>query len=977
MGLAEAAGNSAWNCEQAKNGEWVCLNQDAAPAQEQPQPKIIKTQPVQPVDEKPIVSKPMATPVAAPVTPVAEPKVSGLIPNQERQPIVMPDAKPQLALPAQPEIDKAEIKKPAAATAVAELKPVLNAEKSQVEPLRPRVHITENEKPQLQKVEPVRQPAVATGMTPGWTCQSGGDRQNWNCSRVGPDTQGEPQVVAEENTFQSHWLTPTFNHSQELTFQTLRSEFQQDPWQNCDKWSVKKRKTKAVSAEIRENAITDVTADFTEAFEGEVLNFAGNVNLNRADQHLMAEKASYDTAAGTMDAQGNVLYSESAFALASESLSMNINNDEARLRKALFVAGDGPLRGSAEAIYRDSKDLSRYHDTAFTSCAPGNQDWLIHAARLKINRDSGQGSAKDAWLEFKGVPVVYTPYISFPVDNRRLSGFLSPNWGQTTRSGFYAAVPFYWNIAPNVDTTITPRYYSERGEMLTNKLRYLNPLGKGTFGAEYMPDDQKLGKSRYSFSLKDNSIFTPHLNSQVDLNLVSDKTYFNDLNNALGFQRSSYLPSSAYLNYVRPDVHFSTGLQHYQSVDPTISKQLLPYDVLPRVNFNLGHSFDGFPLKIAMENQYAGFYHPSQVYGQRLVFSPSVSVPLESSAGFFIPKISLQSAHYQLAHQNVAGLPADISRTLPIFSLDSGLVFDKDINFGGTPYTNIVEPRLFYLYIPRKDQTNIPVFDTSAFDTNFNSLFRENTYSGYDRLQDANQITLAATTRYIDNTTGLEPLKASLGQAIYFQDRTVTLNSANQPFTTPINPLTSKTSNVIADISGQINQHLSYATGAQWNTEHNSFARGQVGLKYRNQPDQIFDIGYRFRSATANPLLPASLVSGTTATPANISLTDVSFRWPLFDQWYALGRWQYSLNFDKTLESFIGLEKENCCWRLRIIGRRYINGATTSTVDLANLTPDTGFFVQLELKGLSGFGDDVDSFLRTSLNGYRRVGEFN
>ncbi len=972
-GLAQAAGNGVWNCEQTKNGEWNCLNQDST-TNEPASPQVIKTPVGNPTPVE-TAKQPVVQPQPQPQTVQVQPPVSQSATQQA----------PAENVIAQPVPPQAPVSTETAPTIAA--KPAIGEESTdfaeqtvvQPHPPKPKVHITENRNPRLKQVEPVQEKVISAALPPpqqkpGWTCQAGNGQPNWNCNLVGPEPQGEAQVVANNQIDTFRLLTPSFSHSQELTFQTLRGEFKQDPWQNCENWAMKKPRLKTVPQEVRDNAITDVHADFSEAFEGEVMSFSGNVDLTRADQHLLAEKANYDSGAGTMDAQGNVIYSESTLAFASDTVAMNLNTDEATLRRALFISGDGPLRGSADTIYRDSKDLSRYNDASFTSCAPGNQDWIMHASRLKINQDSGQGSAKDAWMEFKGVPVIYTPYISFPTDNRRLSGFLAPNWGQTTRSGFYVAAPYYWNIAPNLDTTITPRYFSGRGGMLSNQFRYLTDISKGSFGAEYMPNDQKLGKPRYSLSIKDKSFYSPNWNSLVDLNLVSDKTYFNDLNNALGFTRNSFLPSSAYLNYGQSGFGFSAGIQHYQSVDPAILSTSLPYDLLPRVNMNYLHNFEGMPLRVGLESQYSDFYHPTLVNGQRLMVQPSISMPLELTAGFFIPKLSVQSTQYQLSRQSVAGLPSSINRTLPIFSVDSGLSIEKGVDFGATPYNNIIEPRFFYLYIPRKDQSAIPIFDSSAFDPNFNSLFRENSYSGYDRLQDANQVTLAATSRYIDSVTGLEPLKASFGEIFYFQDRTVTLTSTNQPLLVPVSVQTSKTSNFVGDVSGQISQYLSYATGAQWNAENNRFARGQVGLKYRNQPGQIFDIGYRYRSATANPLVAPTLVPGTTNVLADISLADVSFRWPLFDQWYALGRWQYSLNFDKTLESFIGFEKENCCWRFRVIARRYINGASTSSVITQNLTPETAFFVQLELKGLSGLGDDVDTFLQTALNGYRPVG---
>ena len=985
-GAAYAAGNGAWDCEQAQNGQWTCQNQ-ATPGSE-PAKTVITTKPAAaeqtatgaaspPVQAQPAVQQPQA-PVSTPEQPVVVEVPAQVAPQPGLPSAQVKSANPESPVPVQP----AYVAPPVAASAPAPVQtvsqPVVTGAASatgieQVAEASARqkrhVRVTESQKPRLQKVEPIHElpKTAATTKQPGWNCRAGGEKQNWNCDLAGQDTKGEPQVV---ESVQSDWsmLTPAFSNSQEMLFQRLRSEYKQDPWLDCANWRGRKKRLPATSAANRDAAPTDVTADFSESFESEVLNFTGNVDMVRADQHLLADKASYDTGADSMDAQGNVIYSEGSLAFAADTAMMDMSTGESRLRNSLFISGDGPLRGRAEVIYRDNEFLSRMNEAAFTSCPPGNQDWVMHASRLKINRESGQGAAKDLWMEYKGVPIFYTPYISFPTDNRRLTGFLAPSWGSTQRSGLYFTAPFYWNIAANVDTTITPRYFSGRGGMISNNLRYLTDSSKGKFGFEYMPDDKTLNKPRYSLSLQDNSTITSKLTSVVNLNLVSDTNYFTDLNTALGFNRSSFLPSTATLNYGGAGLGMNATIQHYQSVDPTYNQTQMPYDVLPKLNMNMSHMFDSMPVKVQMDTQYANFHHNVLVNGQRLMLQPAVSMPFESSAGFFTPKISVQSTQYELSNQSLAGQPSTINRTLPIASLDSGLSFEKALNFGGSNYNNIIEPRLFYLYIPRKNQSEIPIFDTTAYDINFNSLFRENSYSGYDRLQDANQITLATTSRYVDSKTGLEPLKVSVGSVLYFENRTVTLPT--------INTLTSKTSNYVGEVSGQIDQNLSYSTGAQWNTEQDSLASGKVGLKYRNQPNQLFDIGYRYRSASANPLVIPTLIPGTVSTLANISLADVSFRWPLFDQWYAMGRWQYSLNFDKTMESFIGFEKESCCWRFRVIGRRFINGATTNSYVASNVEPQTAFFVELELKGLSGIGDDVDYFLQTTLNGYRPAGSF-
>ncbi|MDD2760563.1 MAG: LPS assembly protein LptD, partial [Methylomonas sp.] len=672
--VAAAANNAAWNCEQAKNGEWTCLNQGQS-TQEPAPPKVIKTQPSATEQAEPVAVKPVANPTAETVA--AEPKSAPMPQAVEASPPA-PQPRPDIQQASQADTEK----------------PVEQAASEKAEKLHAR--ISENQKPVIEKV-PVRKnaPANKTAQNAGWTCKSGDETKNWNCNLVGPDPKGETQAVADSQTGGT-WLTPTYDHQQERLFQVLRGEFEQDPWQNCSNWSAKKPKIQATSAEARESANTDVTADFSEVFDGEILNFAGNVDLTRADQHLLADKASYDTVADTMDAQGNVIYSEDTLALSADTASLSLGKDEARLRQTQFITAEAPLRGTAKIMYRDSKTLSRYHEATFTSCPPNNQDWIAHASRVKINRESGKGSAKDAWLEFKGIPFLYTPYISFPVDNRRSSGLLAPVFSSTQRNGFDFSVPFYWNIATNYDTVITPRYMEKRGGMLRNKFRYLTEISQGSLAGEILPYDQLKDKSRYSAAFKDITQFTPTLYTNTDLNYVSDKEYFNDLNNALGFQRNRFLPSTAYAYYSGlPGASLAIGAHHYQSVDKTITDTGMPYDILPRVNLNLAHNFENLPINLAMENQYSHFYHDVNVNGQRFDIAPSVSLPLESSAGFFIPKITGQYTQYQLNNLTAANQDSSISRMLPIFSVDSGLMFDKNVTLGGSGYTHTLEPRAF------------------------------------------------------------------------------------------------------------------------------------------------------------------------------------------------------------------------------------------------------------------------------------------
>jgi LPS-assembly protein len=804
--------------------------------------------------------------------------------------------------------------------------------------------------PALERVKPAPvfvQPPRTVAKRPGWTCTSNdeGEDDTWNCSLIGPDPKGTATVV-DGDEYSSGLLTAAFDFNQEQVFETLHSQLKYDPWESC--LSSSRSGHKFVSGKDQRNtAPMDVTADYSEVFDKEITGFFGNVEIIRADQTVNSDMASYDTVSETMDAQGHVFYSEDDIALYSDTALLNLGTDEARLRNTLFISPSAPLRGSADVVYRDSKSLSRYKRVAFTSCRPGNQDWVIHADRLKMNKQSGKASAKHAWLEFKGVPFLYTPYISFPLDDRRLSGFLTPSFGISEDNGLDVTVPYYWNIAPNYDLTVWPRYMSKRGGMLGSEFRYLTKMTAGSIGLEFLPYDAIRKKPRYSATFKNKTKFTQNLRSNVDLNYVSDDEYFDELKSVLDVSHDRHIRSRADLSYSQEGIAFLSRLETYQTIDRNIKSEDRPYQKLPQVTLNLNHEFEEWPIDLEMENEYTNFYRNSRVGGHRVNLKPSVAFPIETAGSFIKPKFSLQHTQYEL-HDQLPGRQSSISRTLPIFSVDSGLIFERDLNFGDSNYLQTIEPRLFYLYIPKEDQDDIPLFDTALFDFNFNSMFRENRFSGTDRVQDANQVTIGLVSRLLDSETGQERLKFGLGGIYYFQDREVTLSGGS--------PERSRYSNVVAELNGKITDHWSFASGLQWNPQRNSFTRGQAEIRYRKRPGKILNLGYRYRKD--DPDIAATIIQ-----------TDASFKWPIYDNWSGVGRWQYSHKFDTTKESFLGLEKESCCWRFRIIWRRY----TDTLSDSSDRDVEQGIFLQLELKGLTSFGDNVDEFLEKNLKGYQRV----
>lgn len=776
---------------------------------------------------------------------------------------------------------------------------------------------------------------------PGFTCKANENEQTWSCtaSRVSA-------IKKLENSESSSFFTPTFDQQQEQIFDELKAQLKYDPWENCN--SAGRSNYVLADTDLRNTAPMNVSADYSEVFDKELTSFFGNVDITRADQHVQSDRASYNTASETMDAQGRVFYNENAISLYSDTVLLNLATDEARLRDALFISPSTPIRGRADVVYRDSKVLSRYTEAAFTSCRPGNQDWMVHADRLKMNKQTGQASAKHAWIEFKGLPVLYTPYISFPLDDRRLSGILPVSFSATGENGVDITVPYYWNMAPNYDLTLWPRFMSERGAMLGGEFRYLTKNSLSSLALEYLPYDFLNKEERYAGSLKSKVNIIDHLTTDIDLNYVSDEAYFDELNDSLGISNDRYLRSHASLNYNIEGLAFATRMETYQSIDRFQTGDK-PYQKLPEVTLNLDHVFDEWPVEIALDNQYVNFDREGRVSGHRFNTKPSIAFPYETAGSFIKPKFSLQYTQYEL--DNTDNTSTSISRVLPIVSVDSGLFFEKNFELADSAFMHTIEPRLFYLYIPEKDQSDIPIFDSSLYDFGYSSLFRENRFSSVDRVQDANQMTFALTSRLIDSDSGLEWLNLSVGEILYLQDRNVTLSGS---------PETRSFSNLVVELSSHLTENLSLRSSMQWDPDTSDVARGQGEIRYRDRSGKILNLGYRYRKDSEDLDIDDNQY---------IIQTDTSFRWPIYDNWFGVGRWQYSLKYNSTKESFLGLEKESCCWRFRVLWRRYANTITGNIDDVM----EEGLFLQLELKGLTGFGDKVDEFLEQNLKGYQRA----
>ena len=595
-----------------------------------------------------------------------------------------------------------------------------------------------------------------------------------------------------------------------------------------------------------------------------------------------------------------------------------------------------PGRGTADRalfIDRDHVDLD---NPIYTTCRVGNLDWYIKADSMSLDQTTQIGEGTNARIYFKGVPILASPYISFPLDDSRKSGLLPPTVAITSRSGVEILQPWYWNIAPNYDLTLFPKLITARGLQLGADVRYLQPTFNGDFRAEGLPNDRDAnGAGRYSLSALhryNNGAWSGYWNYSK----ASDNNYFVDFSRTIAVSSQRILPRDAAITYGQPYWYATAHVLRYQTLQDAANPIVPPYEKSPQLLLH-GARLDvlgGFDFTIDADA--TRFIHPTFASGDRFILQPTVSWPILRPGWFITPKLSYNTTHYNVADQP-PGTPREFSRSLPIASVDSGLVFERDASLFGRALQQTLEPRLFYVRTPFRDQSKLPNYDSGITDFNFSQLFTENSFGGYDRIADANQVTGAVTTRYINTEDGAEIFRASLGQRFYLSPQRVTL-----PGGTPID---SKRSDVLAEVSGQIFKSLSVDAGAQYSPIVKGFIRSNVGVSYRPEPTKVINAEYRYRKG-------------------DLEQIDLSGQWPLYGNFYGVGRVNYSTRDRKPIEILAGVEYRGCCWVLRVVGSRYVTGTQTATSTL---------FLQLELNGLARLGSNPLESLKRNVPGYQIV----
>lgn len=667
-----------------------------------------------------------------------------------------------------------------------------------------------------------------------------------------------------------------------------------------------------------------VSADRATAEGAGISHFSGDVVLLQGGRRIEARDARYDQPNDVLNLEGDIRLYTAGMALSGEQARFSPSSDSGEIQGARYHFRRNHAFGSAEQIVMHDAAHTELSGATYTTCDPAQVDWLLKARRLSLDESSNTGAAHHVTLEFKGVPFLYLPYIDFPLQGRK-TGLLPPTFGSADKTGTDISVPWYWNIAPNYDATLTPRNMSARGAQLRGEFRYLHPDNRGQLNVEMLPGDKRYDDAdRHYTSYRHNGRFGAGWSNTILYNGVSDTDYFNDLGNSQADASATHLERRVDLAYRGSGWDFLGRVQDYQALVGTE-----PYQRLPQLRLNAASPRLRDRLHYTLASELVHFAHDERIpTGSRLDLKPGVSLPLEGAAWFLTPRLALRHTQYQLQDHTSDEAP---SRTTPIASLDSGLFFERDLSLGGRPLLQTLEPRLYYLHVPYRDQDGLPLFDTGSYDFTFAQLFRDNRYSGADRQGDADQVTVALTSRLLDHHSGTELVRASIGQIRYFDDRRVPLAGSA--------PAERQDSDIVAELGARPVPALDLAAATRWNPQDE---RGEVltgRARYAPDRDHLLSLDYRYRR------------------DQELRQTDLVAYWPLARRWRVLGRWNYDLELGRSLETVGGLAWEDCCWALHFTVRQRLDTVTFESNNSVMLT--------LELKGLSSFGRRLEDELET------------
>lgn len=713
-----------------------------------------------------------------------------------------------------------------------------------------------------------------------------------------------------------------------------------------------------------------VDADLIDGRNALELDAMGKVRLRRGDLTLHSDRLKYDQVLNEVSAEGNVEMLRGKDRVEGPRGRLNLDTKVGEFESPVYrflreppvrrvplgtPMPAGPVKpvvaaGHADVLEMQGENQFHLRNATYTTCQATDPDWYLKVRDLNLDYDRERGEGSNTSLYFKNVPIAYVPWMDFPLNGTRQSGLLPPTFGSTSSTGVDLTVPYYLNIAPNYDATVAPRWMGRRGLQLGAEVRYLTPTSNGKFSGEYLSRDEVTQTQRGLFAARNYKDFGGGLTGLVDFTQVSDRNYFADLSSRITSTSQATLNQQLALSYGGiPWLPMSMNLQRYQTLTGDT-----PYSRVPQITAALSvPDVKGVAVRMPME--YAHFEHPTKDEGQRTVAYPQLALPVQLSYGFFTPKVGVHLSRYDMSRNTATTTTTttsskdQLNRAVPIVSVDTGLNFERSINFRDEAYTQTLEPRLFYVRAASREQSEFPVFDTARADFNFAQLFSENVYSGSDRIADVNQLTSAVTTRFIADETGAEFVRMALGQRFYFSDEKVTLPGET--------PREGRIADWLGLVSGRVAQDTWVDTAYQYNPREHRSERAAVSLRYQPQAAQVISGSYRYQRGTLRDV-------------------DISTQWPIVGGWYGVARYNRNMKDHKLSEALAGLEYKADCWVLRMVWQTLL---TTKKLDDSSLDTkqvrNNAVFLQLEFNGLASVGSSPIQLLKRSIGGYSKVND--
>jgi LPS-assembly protein len=684
-----------------------------------------------------------------------------------------------------------------------------------------------------------------------------------------------------------------------------------------------------------------IAGDQIEGIQSGVSLVSGSVQLDDGDRRLTSDKMTYDSNSGIVVVNHNVNYFSPRMMLNSPSGVYNTVDGTGTFQDTNYLIPKRNGRGTAGVFNVLDSDRDQLYNTTYTTCPPGHDDWMLSSPDMYLDTVTNTGEGHDMTIDFMGVPVFWSPYLNFPISSDRKSGFINGAFSFDVVDGFEFSAPYYFNLANNYDATLFPRIISKRGVQTGGEFRWLDEVDQGEIYADYLPHDQIADRERSQLYINDTAKFNEFNTLSTLYQWASDDNYFQDLGTDLDVQSTTLLERHILYTYDdEMDWMFLSQLEDFQTIAPGVPPQRFTYRRLPQLLLNWSNNEDVTGPQYNFYAETVRFQRDLRVGAWRTDIKPSVSLPISDAAGYFTPTLAWRLTDYDMtgtSYMLPGGNPIligdrHLSRSLPIFSIDTGVYFDRN----GGDYTESLEPRLYYLRVPYRNQDEIPDFDATQPQFSYLQLFSDNRFIGGDRQGDANQLSYALTTRVLNSLTGVQLFQIDVGQARYFSDQRVQLNPGN----TPTNA--SLYSDVVGDMLVNINDVWNASYNQLWNPVTRETDLASVLLQYHPGYHEIVNVGYEF-------LRP------------NVKQPTISFAWPLMGPWSVIGGWNYDFISHETLEQIWGFEYDTCCWNFQLAHRRFMQ---------PNKTFDNIFFFSIELKGLGTVGRHLEDLLQRDILGY-------